>query len=55
MINLDRIGNRLEKRGEDLSNIKPMSIRRFSWELHKLLFKIAVFAGIVAFAAHHTH
>lgn len=55
MFDLEKIGKRLERKGEKLSEIKPISIRRFSWELHKLIFKIAVFAGVVAWVASKGH
>lgn len=55
MIDLENIGKSLEERGERLSTVKPMSIRQFSWQLHKLIFKIAIFAGVVAWAASHGH
>lgn len=53
MIDLEKIGEGLEQRGESLNTFKPMSIRRFTWELHKLIFRVAVFAGVVAWVASH--
>lgn len=55
MIDLDKIGERLERRGKEFEEIKPMSLRRFGWELHKLLFRVAVFAAVVAWVASHGH
>jgi hypothetical protein len=55
MIDLEKIGEGLEQRGKKFEEIKPMSIRRFSWELHKLIFRVAVFAGVVAWVASHGH
>lgn len=54
-MNLDEIGKSIEERGNRYGEVKPMSVRRFSWEVHKLLFKVAIFAGIVAAVAHHGH
>lgn len=54
-MNLERIGYRLERRGKKFEEIKPMSIKRFTWELHKLIFRVAVFAGVVAWVASHGH
>lgn len=53
MFDLDKIGMRLERRGKALEEIKPMSIRRFSWELNKLILKVAAGAALVAWVAHH--
>jgi len=55
MFDLERIGEKLENRGKKLGEIKPMSLRRFTWELHKLIFKVAIFAGVVAWVASHGH
>lgn len=53
MIDLEKIGEGLENRGEKFSTIKPMSVRQFTWQLHKLIFRVAVFAAVVAWVASH--
>jgi hypothetical protein len=50
---IEELGERLEAKGKAYGEFKPISIRRFTWQLHKLLFKVAIFAGIVAYVSRH--